>query len=132
MIFYCNLYIMKKTQQLVTANDSKSYLTFSSKLVHEYNNTYHNSIDKQPIDTDYSALYQETETHPKRPKFNVGDRVRITKHRNKQRVHKKISLKMLVIGTVLKNNPWIQKIKDLNGEKIIGRFHERELLLSRV
>ena len=39
---------------------------------------------------------------------------------------------MLVIGSVLKNNPWIQKIKDLNGEKIIGRFYERELLLSRV
>ena len=28
----------------------------------------------------------------------------------------------------MKANPWTYKIKDLNGEKIIGSFYEKELL----
>ena len=31
--------------------------------------------------------------------------------------------------SVLKSNPWLYKIKDLNVEKKIGRFYEKELLL---
>ena len=40
----------------MTANNSKSYLSCLSKLVDQYNNTYHHSINKQPINVDYSAL----------------------------------------------------------------------------
>ena len=32
----------------------------------------------------------------------------------------------------LKTNPWKYKIKDLNGEKIIGSFCEKELLQIKV
>ena len=32
----------------------------------------------------------------------------------------------------MKTNPWTYKIKDSNGEKIIGRFYKKELLLSKV
>ena len=35
-----------------------------------------------------------------------------------------------IIDTVLKTNSWTHKIKGLNGEKIIGSFYEKELLLS--
>ena len=40
----------------MTADDSKSYLTYLNKLEHHYNNTYHHSINKKPINTDYSNL----------------------------------------------------------------------------
>ena len=30
----------------MTANDSKSCLSYLNKLVNQYNNTYHHSIDK--------------------------------------------------------------------------------------
>ena len=59
----------------MTANDSKSYL---NKLVDQYNNTYHHSINKKPINADYSALTEKIERNPKAPKFKVNDRVRIT------------------------------------------------------
>ena len=49
------------------ANDSKSELTYLDKLVDEYNNTYHHSINKKPITADYSALNKKTETNPKAP-----------------------------------------------------------------
>ena len=32
------------------------------------------------------------------------------------------TLTVTVIDSVLKTNPWIYKLKDLNGEKIIGSF----------
>ena len=33
----------------MTANDSNSYLPHSDKLVGQYNNTYHHSINKQNL-----------------------------------------------------------------------------------
>ena len=53
-----------------------------NKLVDQYNNTYHDSIDKKPINADYSVLAKKIETIPKAPKFKVNDRVRITKYKN--------------------------------------------------
>ena len=40
----------------MTADDSKSYLSYLNKLVDQYNNTYHQSGNKKPINADYSAL----------------------------------------------------------------------------
>ena len=40
----------------MTANDSKSYLSYLNKLVDQQNNTYHYSTGKKPIDANYSAL----------------------------------------------------------------------------
>ena len=50
-------------------------------LVDEYNNTYH-SINKKPINGDYSDLAKKIDTHSKVPKFKVNDRVRINKYNN--------------------------------------------------
>ena len=63
----------------MTARKSDSYLDYLNKLVHEYNNLYHRSIGKKPIDADYSALTEEVEINLKAPKSKVVDRVRITK-----------------------------------------------------
>ena len=43
----------------MTANDSKSYLSYLNKSVDQYNNTYHHSNDKKPINADYSALTEK-------------------------------------------------------------------------
>ena len=71
-----------KIYKKVTGNDSKSYLGYLNKLVDEYNNSYHQSIHKNPIDADYSSLTEKVESSNKAPKFKVDDRVRITKHKN--------------------------------------------------
>ena len=55
----------------MTANDIKSYLSYLNKLVDQCNNTYHHSINKKPINADYSALIGKIETIPKAPKFVV-------------------------------------------------------------
>ena len=123
--------IKAKIYKKMTTNDSKSYLSYLNKLVDQYNNTYPHSINKKPINADYSALTKKIETNPKVPKFKVNDRVRITKCKN---IFSKVSSEnwsreIFIINSVLKTNPWTYKCKDLNEEKIIGSFCE-ELLLS--
>ena len=70
----------------------------------------------------------------KAPKLRVDNRVRITKHRNifSRDCIKNLSKETLVIDSVLKPNKWTNNIKDLNGEKIIESFYEKELLLSKL
>ena len=114
----------------MTANDSKSYLPYLNKLVDQYNNTYHHFINKKPINADYSVLTENIESNPKAPKFKVKDRVRITKYKNifSKGYTENWSREIFIIYSVLKTNPWTYKIKDLNGEKVIGSFYEKELL----
>ena len=38
-----------KIYKNLTADDSKSYLSYLNKLVDQYNNIYHHSINKKPI-----------------------------------------------------------------------------------
>ena len=53
----------------MTANDSKSDVSYLNKLVEQYNNTYHYSINKNPINDDYCP---STKTSwDKAPKFKV-------------------------------------------------------------
>ena len=43
----------------MTANDSKSYLPYFNWLADHHNNTYHHSVNKKPIKTDYSVLTEK-------------------------------------------------------------------------
>ena len=111
----------------MTANDNKSYLPYLNKLVDQYNNTYHHSINEKLINADYSAFTEKIETNPKAPKFKVNDRVRIIKYKNifSKGYTESWSRKIFIIDSVLKTNPWSSKLKDLNGEKIIESFYEK-------
>ena len=123
-----------KIYKKMTASNSKSYLPYLNKLVHQNNNTYHHPIKKKTIDADYSALTEKIETNSKVPKFKVNDRARITKYRNifSKDYTKNWSREIFIIDSVLKANPWTYKVEDLNGEKIIGSFYEKELLRSEL
>ena len=60
----------------MTANDSKSYLSYLNKLGDQYNNTY---------------LLKKIETSPKAPKFKVNDIVKIAS----LRIFIKVTLKII-------------------------------------
>ena len=62
-----------KIYKKMTANDNRSYFSFLDKLVDQYNNIYHHSINKKPINADYSALTKKIETNSKAPKIKVND-----------------------------------------------------------
>ena len=58
----------------------------------------------------------------------------ITKHKNilSKGYTKSCSTEVLLIDSVLKTNPWKYKTKDLNWQKIIGSYYEKELLLRKL
>ena len=84
------------------------------------------------ISADYSAFNEKTETSSTAPKFQINDRVRFTKYKNicSKGYTETWSREIAIIDSVLKSNHWTYKLKDLNGENIIGSLYEKELLLS--
>ena len=109
------------------ANDSKIYLSHSNKFVDQCNDTFHHPIDKKHINADCSAFTEKIETNPKAPKLKVNDRVTITKYKNSfsKGYSENWSREIFIIDSVWKINPWTYKIEDLNGEKVIGSFYEK-------
>ena len=49
----------------MTANDNKSCLSYLNKVIDQYNNTYHHSLNRKPINADYSTLNENIETNLK-------------------------------------------------------------------
>ena len=57
----------------MTANDSKSYTSYMNKLEKWCNNTYHQSVDKKPINADYSDLTEKIKSSHTALKSKIGD-----------------------------------------------------------
>ena len=99
-------------------------------LVNEYNNTYPTTIKMNPVHVkDNTYIDFNKEVNDKDLKFKAGDRVRISKYKN---IFAKVYTpnwfeEVFVIKEVKDIVPWIYIIGDLNGEKFIGTFHEKEL-----
>ena len=78
------------------------------------------------VTPDSYAEYNE-DSNEKDPKFQVGDRVRISKYKNifAKRYIPNWSEEVFVIKNVKNMIPWTYMISDLNGELIIGSFYEK-------
>ena len=103
-----------------------------NNLVDEYNNTDHCSSGTKLVYADYSALTGEFESSHKAPKFKVDEKINITnyKHIPSTSYSKNWSKGLFVTCYVFIPIPWPYKIKDLNGDTIIGSLDEKELLLT--
>ena len=95
-----------KASLKMTGNGSKSYLPYLNKLVDQYNNTYHHSINKKPINADNSASTENIDSNPKAPKFKVNDSVIIRKHKNifGKGYIENWSREIFIVNSVLKTN----------------------------
>ena len=85
---------------------------------------------KENEDRVYLNLYGEEISQKSVPKFKVGDKVRISKY--KRTIFDKgytpnWTEEIFVIDKIQYTNPITYKIKDLNGENIIGTFYNQEL-----
>ena len=77
-------------------------------------------------------MTEKTEVNTKVPKFKVNDKARITMHKNifSKDCTENWRKEIFIIDSFSKTNLWNYKTKDLNREKIIGRFYEKELWRS--
>ena len=67
----------------MTAVSKNVYFDVLDDIVNKYNNTVHRTIKMKPIDvtSDSYAEYNE-DSNVTKPKFKVGDHVRISKYKN--------------------------------------------------
>ena len=72
-------------------------------------------------------MTEEIKMSPKAYMFKAGDLVRMTIYKNifSNGYTENWWKEIFIVDSVLKTNSWIYKIKDLNGETIIGSFYEK-------
>ena len=84
----------------------------------------------KPIDvtSDCYVEYNE-ESNKKGPKFKFNDHERISKYKNifAKGYVPNWSEEVFIVNEIKNTVPWTYTISDLNGEKVIGTFHEKEL-----
>ena len=78
-------------------------------------------------------MTEKFKINPKALKLKVNDRNKLViKYKNiftKGYIENWLR-EIFIVDSVLKTNPWTYKLLDLNGEKIIGSFYEKEFFLS--
>ncbi|XP_065678089.1 uncharacterized protein LOC136093099 [Hydra vulgaris] len=106
-------------------------------MVNKYNNTRHSSIKTTPVEARdkknenivWLNLNGKVKSEPVKPKFSIGDKVRITKKKGaleKEYTHE-WTKEVLTISQIQFTDPPTYKITDDNGEEIQGIFYKQEL-----
>ena len=105
------------------------YIDKVNDIVNENSNTYHRAIKIKPVDVKDVYIDSSKEVNDKNPEFKVADHVTISKYKNifAKGYTPNWSEEVFVIKKVKSTLPWTYVINDLNGEKIVGTFYEKEL-----
>ena len=75
--------LKSKIYKYMTSISKNVYIDKLDDIVNEYNNTYHRTNKIQPIDVkDNTYIYIDIKFNDKKPKFKVGDHVRISKYKS--------------------------------------------------
>ena len=134
--------LKNKLYKHMIATGKNVYYNILDDVVNKYNNTKHSTIKMKPKDvgddtTKSSAIARKKrvyidEHNKKSATYNVGDRVRISKFKNKfaKGYTPNWSREIFVINKINDTVPYMYNLKDLNDEEIIASFYDRELQTS--
>ena len=126
--------LKNKLYKHMAATSKNVYYDVLDDVVNEHNNTKHSTIKIKPKDVKNNKRVYIDEHNEKSARFNVGDRVRISKFKNifaKGRTPN-WSREIFVINKINDTVPYTYNLKDLNGEKIIGSFYDKELQKTKL
>ena len=122
--------LKNKIYKYMTLILKNMYIDKLDDIVNEYNNTYHRKIKMKPVDVkDNTYIDFIKEVNEKSLKFKVDDHVRISKYKNifAKGYTPNWLEEVFVIKNVKNTVPWTYVISNLNGDEIIGAFHNKEL-----
>ena len=125
--------------KMFSVNNNTIYWDKLDKLVDDYNNTKHSSVKMTPTEAGKKENEEKVFVNlygdliywkPKKPKFSIGDKVRISKY--KRRVFDKgyapnWTEEVFAVDKVLPTKPVTYYIVDLLSEEIEGSFYEKEV-----
>lgn len=133
-----NRTLKSKMWKYFTHTNSKKWIDILQDLVYNYNNSYHRSIKMTPTEGSmqknsskvYDALFPSKATKEKIVShFNIGDRVRISKkYRNFRKGYlPNFTTEIFIVSEVLRTSPVTYRLKDMDGEELIGSFYAEEM-----
>ena len=136
--------LKNKLDKHTTATNKNVYYNILDDVVNKYNNTEHCTIKMKPKDvgddaTKSSAIARNKrvyidEHNEKSARYNVGDRVRISKSKNifAKGYTPNWSREIFIINKRNDTVPYTYNLKDLNDEEIIGSFYDKELQKTKL
>ena len=119
----------------MTASSKNVYYNILDDVVSEYNNTKHSTIKMKPKDVGNNNKRVYIDEHnEKSARYNVGDRVRIYKFKNifAKGYTPNWSREIFIINKIKDTVPYTYNLKDLNVEKVVGSFYDRELQKTKL
>jgi len=134
-----NRTMKEKMFKYFSANSTRKYIDVLDEMVNNYNNTRHSSIKMTPVEaslkkneiTVWRNLYSDNlrRTSGPKPKFSVGDRIRITKKKTlfEKGYTPRWTEEVFTVSKIQHTDPPTYKIKDYNDEEIQGTFYEPEM-----
>ena len=119
--------LKNKLYKHMTATGKNVYCNVLDDIVNKYNNTKHSTIKMKPKDVkdDNNIIYID-EHNKKSARYNVGDRVKISKFKNifAKGYTPNWSREIFIINKINDAVPYTYNLKDLNDEGIIGSFYD--------
>jgi len=128
--------IKERLTKFLSQNGTTRWVDSIQEIVNAINNTIHTTTGMKPIEVNYKnaselykKLYSNDKVKNKKPKFKVGDTVRIEKHKlTFSKGLAKFTDEIFTIAKVQTTKyPIIYRIKDDNNEEIKGIFYENDL-----
>ena len=134
-----NRTIKQRKWKMFSANNNTIYVDKIGELLKNYNSSWHRSVRMSPLAASdiknkqqvFANLYSdEIYKQVKKPKFRIGDKVRISKYKRKlfdKGFTPNWTEEIFVIDDILNTKPVTYRVVDLQGEAVTGSFYEPEL-----
>ena len=115
--------LKNKLYKHMTATGKNVYYDVLDDVVNKYNNAKHSTIKMKPIDVKNNKRVYIDEPNEKDSRFNVGDRVRISRYKYifAKGYAPNWNSEIFIVDKINDTVP------DLNDEEIIGSFYDKEL-----
>src|SRR5436190_5723270 len=125
--------------EMFSAQGSYKWLDLLPKLLKRYNNKVHRSIGMKPVDVNSKSAGEvyikllPNKAINRKPKFKVGDYVRISKYKHvfSKGYQPSWTTEVFQIHEVQPTKPFTYLLMDENKKIIRGGFYEQELLKTR-
>src|SRR5436190_15152348 len=122
--------------EMFSAQGSYRWVDNLPKLINRYNNKVHRSIGMKPKDVNNKnskavlAKLAPKHVQNNKPKFKVGDHVRISKYKHifAKGYQPSWTTEVFTIHEVKSTSPPTYILKDENGQILAGGFYEQELI----
>ena len=110
------------------------YINKLDDIFNKSNNTYHNTIKMRSLDVKSSTHIDFNKSNYREdPKFEVGDQVRISKHKNilAKGYVPNWFVEVFMIPKAKSVVPWTYVISDFKGEDVVGSFYKKKIVKNK-